>query len=457
MSNEQQIAILEEKRKKINEISPSFCAAKWLQTTLYLQNGYNHSCHHPSPHKIPEEEVIKNPAALHNSSFKKEQRKKMLKGDRPSECDYCWKIEDLNKNYFSDRHYKTADWWSWDRVEEIADSNADDDINPSYLEVSFSNVCNFACSYCSSEISSKWLSEINQHGPYPTSTGNHDLNWLKTKGQYPYSQKDYNPYVEAFWQWFPEALPTLKVLRVTGGEPTLSKDTWKLLDFLESNPQPHLKLGINTNLGVEDFLIDRLIKKINKLKGKLDRIEIYTSAESIGEHAEYVRDGIDYQKWYSNVDKILSETGINVVIMTTINMLSLPSLFNFIEDILQLRVKFNTDFAHNKIPLSINYLRWPLYLQCHLLDQDQRIKYADEIEAKTEKWLKYYSPEKYARIYLEEWDQIKRFCDYLRTGQTAYEYRKDFVAFINEFDKRRNKDFTKAFPEYKNLLEEWNA
>ena len=75
MSNEEKIQILKDKRQIIDTISPSFCAAKWLQTTLYLQNGYNHSCHHPAPHKIPVNEVLANPAALHNSSFKKEQRK----------------------------------------------------------------------------------------------------------------------------------------------------------------------------------------------------------------------------------------------------------------------------------------------------------------------------------------------------------------------------------------------
>ena len=92
--NEYWIEQLKEKREKINAISPSFCSAKWLQTTLYLQNGYNHSCHHPSPHKIPIKEVQENPAALHNSNYKKQQRIKMLNGERPKECDYCWRIED---------------------------------------------------------------------------------------------------------------------------------------------------------------------------------------------------------------------------------------------------------------------------------------------------------------------------------------------------------------------------
>ena len=95
-------------KKELDEVSKSFCLAKWSQLTLYLQNGYNHSCHYPSPHKIPLREVKRNPKALHNTRYKKQQMKKMLRGDRPSECEYCWNIEDLGENYFSERIYKSG-------------------------------------------------------------------------------------------------------------------------------------------------------------------------------------------------------------------------------------------------------------------------------------------------------------------------------------------------------------
>ena len=76
--------------------------------TVLLQTGMTHSCHHPTPHKIPLSELDANPTALHNTQFKKEQRQKMLKGDRPSECEYCWNVEDSNKDAFSDRHFKVG-------------------------------------------------------------------------------------------------------------------------------------------------------------------------------------------------------------------------------------------------------------------------------------------------------------------------------------------------------------
>ena len=63
------------KKKNLDTISPSFCAAKWKQVTIHLQNGHTHSCHHPSPHKVPLNELQANPSALHNTNHKKEQRK----------------------------------------------------------------------------------------------------------------------------------------------------------------------------------------------------------------------------------------------------------------------------------------------------------------------------------------------------------------------------------------------
>lgn len=455
-SNEAKIRILEKKREMMNSVSESFCSAKWLQNTLYLQNGYNHSCHHPAPHIIPLHEVEENPAALHNTHFKKEQRKLMLKGHRPKECDYCWKIEDLNKDHFSDRHYKTSDLWAWDRFEEISKSNPNDDVNPSYLEVSFSNACNFKCLYCSPEISSRWLDEIEEHGPYPVTRGSQDLNWLKEINKFPYKHNEHNPYVEAFWKWFPDLLPSLRVFRITGGEPLMSKDTWRVLDYIRQNPQPNLELAINTNLGVDDRLIERLIEEVNNIKDCVKRVDIYTSLESTGKQAEYTRFGLDYDKWLKNVRLVLDKTDCLVAIMTTVNILSLPTFINFIEEVMQLRKEYNFDFAYNRIPLTINFLRWPPHLSVKILPEDMRKEYASQILSTCEQWLKYYRKETFARIYLEEWDQIQRFCNFLIKNDFFTNERYDFVDYVLEADKRRNTNFKETFPEYAQLIDKWN-
>ena len=87
-----------ETKKKLNAVSSSFCLAKWTDVTIHLESGTTHSCHHPAVHEISLEELKNNPSALHNTQFKIEQRKKMLAGERPAECEYGGKIEDLKTN-----------------------------------------------------------------------------------------------------------------------------------------------------------------------------------------------------------------------------------------------------------------------------------------------------------------------------------------------------------------------
>ena len=65
----------------------------------------------------------------------------------------------------------------------------------------------------------------------------------------------------------------------------MSKDVWKVLDYIYDNAQPELSIAINSNLGTDPRLIQRLIDAVNKLEDKVKQIEIYTSCESIGDQA----------------------------------------------------------------------------------------------------------------------------------------------------------------------------
>ena len=88
---------LKRTREDINKVSPSFCAAKWTQSTILLYNGETHSCHHPSRHKITLDDIKDNPKGLHNTEHKMKAREEMLKGIQTKECDYCWRIENQNQ------------------------------------------------------------------------------------------------------------------------------------------------------------------------------------------------------------------------------------------------------------------------------------------------------------------------------------------------------------------------
>jgi len=103
--------VFEKTKERLDDVGCGFCLAKWTQVTMHLSMGMTHSCHHPSPHKIPIDEIERNPSALHNTRFKKQKRREMLSGKRPEECNYCWNVEDTG-NSFSDRIYKSSEPWS---------------------------------------------------------------------------------------------------------------------------------------------------------------------------------------------------------------------------------------------------------------------------------------------------------------------------------------------------------
>ena len=123
-------------KPKLDKISPSMCLAKWKQVTLHLQTGHTHSCHHPVTHKIPLEEIKIDPSALHNTSFKKKQRQKMLEGIRPKECDYCWIAEDADTNgtTYSDRITKSSEDWATPYLKEVTNKSWTENSNPSYVD-----------------------------------------------------------------------------------------------------------------------------------------------------------------------------------------------------------------------------------------------------------------------------------------------------------------------------------
>jgi organic radical activating enzyme len=454
--------IFEETRKELNSTGCGMCLAKWTQVTMHLHNGMTHSCHHPIPHKIPLKELENNPAALHNTKFKKRVRRQMLDGKRPEECNYCWSVED-NSNSFSDRIFKSSEPWSFPHMEEIKDLRWSSDYNPRYVEVNFSNTCNFKCSYCSPMFSSKWMEEIETHGGYPTSTNFNNLEWPRETGQIPYKHSEENPYVNAFWEWWPDLYNDLHTFRITGGEPLLSKDTWRLLEFIAETDEPNrkLNLSINTNLGIPKNLVERFVGLCKKIieENRVNELIVFTSCESWQEQAEYIRHGLKFDDFFENIEMILSELPkVTVNVMATFNAMSVFGYSKLIDRIFELKKKYQNKERYwiSAIQLDTSYLRWPEHQSVKILTDDHK----DLIFKAAQKAFYYATPEFTHEHYGfsdVEIQKIRRIYDYATSNDENYDVeknRKDFILFVDEHDKRRGTDFLKTFPEMKKFYED---
>ena len=457
-----------ETRDKLNATGCGMCLAKWTQVTIHLHLGRNHSCHHPDTHPIPISEVLKDPSALHNTQFKKLKRKEMLEGQRPSECGYCWNVED-SSNEFSDRTFKSSEPWSAPFHDEIVSSPWDKNIYPKYVEVAFANTCNLKCSYCGPSFSSSWVQEAKKFGGYPTTDNFNDIKWMEEQGRMPYNHKDYNPYIEAFWKWWPDLYRNLHTFRMTGGEPLLAKDTWKVLDYIieEKNPNMGLNVSINSNLGVPDELIDKLIDKINRItqptgilggsKSKVNEFVLFTSVDGWGDQAEYGRSGLDFNIFWDNLNKILTKCPkLTISIMSTYNALSVPSYSKLIMEVHNLKRVYHSENRAWKSALGLDssYLRNPLHQTVQVLPAEfQPIvqNHGTLVKALMDTEMAKYNhhmPSSWTYSDME-YTKIKRVYDWMIAPQdevALMKNRYNFYKFFSTHDKRRGTDFCKTFP-----------
>ena len=321
---------LEYKQQVLDPISSSFCAAKWYNATIWLGSGMTTSCHHPPAHLVDKDKVLTNPRLLHNTDQKKEDRRMMLAGERPPGCEYCWKIEDMGRDSVSDRVYKSK-IYPIEALDEARNTPSDKDVNLRTLEIAFDRTCQFACSYCNPGFSTTWANDIRRNGPYQRleSDGRNHYTHSHESAQ-PFRITETNPYVDAFFAWWESDLHrSLQELRITGGEPLMSGHVWRLIDWFRDNQgRSSTRLAINSNLGTE-VDVDRLIDSTEGMA-----VEIYTSMEAVGAQAEYIRDGLVYSDWRSNVIKLLN-AGRTVHFMATINALCLDSLCAHLNQLLE--------------------------------------------------------------------------------------------------------------------------
>lgn len=329
--------------------SAFFCPAKWQELYLYLNHGTSNSCHHPLPHAIPQD-MLDDPWVLHNTPHKLAVQQQMLQGQRPDECHMCWHIEDLD-DVPSDRIWKSQLWQS-----SIPDLEVDRQHVPPFIEVVFDNHCNLTCSYCDAGQSSRWAARIHRQ-PLELQT---DYRQLYSKIHIaPGSTQQ--PYFDAWRAWWPQIQHQVRMLKVSGGEPTMSPRFWQLIDDLGTVPD--LELSINSNFSVDTGLIKKLAQVAPRVGGILAGV----SLDAVGTMAEYARQGLDYALLRSNLDHWLGQTPNNcrVYLQSTVTVLNVWQ----ITDMFDLSLALRQQYPERVIDFYSTVVRFPEFQSVNILPE----------------------------------------------------------------------------------------
>ena len=411
--------------KLLEKKSKFFCPAKWNELYLYLNHGNSNSCHHPIPHAIPADQLA-DPFVLHNTPHKLKMQQLMIDGHRPQECHMCWHVEDLNDTVVSDRILKSVSWQ--DQIETL---KVDPHHVPEFIEVVFDNYCNLTCSYCDSGQSSSWAAKVRKD----------PLDLVTDQQRQLYSKIHIDPgtikdeYYQAWLVWWKQIDTKVNTLKISGGEPLLSKNFWQFFDIL--NKTPNLQLCINSNLSVKQELIDKFICYTDKFK----QVNISASIDAVGDIAEYARQGLDYQQFVDNLEYWLSNSDGRC----TVNLQSTVSILNIwgITDKFDLSIKLRQQYPNKVKNFYSTLVRFPEFQSLLILPDHLKSQLSSNIQSwhdQNRKWLT--EPEQ---------SYVNKIITYLKTNPEAYgdfslqQLTVDFKKFLVYYDSTSKIKYKKIY------------
>jgi organic radical activating enzyme len=289
------------------------CQLKWTWSSIYLYTGTTNSCHRVEKSMLSADTF----GQFHNTAKKLQDRQTMLAGNWPKGgCDYCEKIESAGGS--SDRMLHLA-------IPDLTPPELDTDptairVTPRIVEVYFDNTCNLQCVYCHDGFSSRIQQENVRFGTFESNgvvIGN-------THQRHPEQQQ----LTEELWTWLDANYATVRRFHLLGGEPFYQRQFDTCMDFLYNHSNKDLEFNIVTNLMIDT---DRLKGYIERIKGlvatrKIKRLDITASIDCWGEQQEYIRSGLDLNKWQQNFEYLVGERWITLNINQVVSALSVPTM-----------------------------------------------------------------------------------------------------------------------------------
>ena len=211
-------------------IKHSFCPKPWMHTSMNNRGDLRTCCTInllPFSFLTKEDETrynAKTDLFPRNHKYTKILRASMLAGERHPMCRRCWEIEDagLVSSRFAWQNY----FFPGFEEKAIELTQEDGTIDPKDFPIQsydlrFGNLCNSKCVICGPAISSMW-GEVTDW-----SDGNLE-----------------NPYIQELLN----SAEHITRLYVTGGEPMINKNHWRLIDTLiQKGHSKNITIDYNTN------------------------------------------------------------------------------------------------------------------------------------------------------------------------------------------------------------------
>lgn len=244
------------------------------------------------------------------------------------------------------------------------------DLLPLSLELRLGNQCNLKCLTCWGMSSSLIQEERKQMVASGQLTKN-NLGWLQNKWQDDIElveKADVTEWYETdmFYKNFKRMAPKLRRLYTTGGEPTLIKANYRMLEELLAAGNNSCRIEFTSNMTTWN-------PKFYENLSKFDNVEIQMSVDGVGPVGEYIRYGSEWAKVKDNIRRVVEMAStrpnwriVCYTVLQALNYQHVTDIWDFLAD-----EAFQSSKRIDWWPITLTY---PAYLGLAVLPLEEREK-----------------------------------------------------------------------------------
>ena len=375
-----------------------------------------------------------------NSETMQRIRRQMLRGERPSECERCFSLEDQGVESLRQRHIENKIPESRINLYPDALTKMRHDFTMPFeiptMELKLNNLCNLACRMCHPMDSTSWTDwgEIKE---FYKKENNIIYNIVEEHGL------ERKPHLDKFqdnpewWASLEKLLPHFRRVEFAGGEPLMDPQHYRILDMLAPYGD-QIEIKYATNLS----MLGKSNRTVWEYWPKFKSVAVNVSIDGIGSSYEYVRGNANWAELINNIKQIQTIPNISRIVgavtVQVSNVLVLDKIIEYFLD--DLGIVFHT-----------HRVEYPQVLSAQVLPQPLRMLAVDRLIAIQEKVKDFKLVKQHPQLLDYTLGQIKDNINYL-TARDQSEKWSDCIEFNRRLDKTRNQSFIDVTPEFKDYV-----
>lgn len=273
--------------------SPVFCILPWLHFHALPNKKVLPCCMANSDMPVSstdKESVIE----MMNTDEYKQLRKNMLTGKRSDTCNRCYDVEHVGQWSLRQSANTVRGNKNLAAINATNEDGSIDDFKLQYVDIRWSNICNFKCRSCGPEFSSLHAKEFidNKGGVEKLQQ------YFKMDDMVVSCNRD-----DVFFEKVKPYLKDTDEVYFAGGESLITNEHYKMLDEWIHLGNTDIRLTYTTNFSVFKFKDRNVIDYWKNFKN----VAIFASLDGMGKNLEYLRSGADWKEIEDNIKMLKKE------------------------------------------------------------------------------------------------------------------------------------------------------